>query len=381
MTSYLMPRHFFHYRLPHKAPDGQQLLYIPYWRFRGMMFSCVARDIQQQFVDLSQLALDDTPLFPGSLGLRAQAMKLKFVTPDTEGYFVHSSMSFKKAMQCFENRFNETKAGKPIFREYIGETASLIYAPYYVSNKLYDAVLNQPHAGLSSHDFNPDELPGGSPGGGDIRFQAILCPACGWDMTGERDSQVLCCHNCQSVWQPTARQFVKLKFGHLPAATNEPVKFFPFWRIRATVSGLQLKTAADVIQLANLPKVARPEDHATDFHFWSLAFKVRPQVFIRLASSLTLSQPKAAPLIAEIPRYATHPVNLPIMEAVESLKISLAGFMKPRRHLFPRLPDISIQPLSFKLIFMPFIEGHHDYIHPGLNLAINKNMLKLSGNL
>jgi DNA-directed RNA polymerase subunit RPC12/RpoP len=381
VTSYLMPRQFFRYRLPHKAPAGQRLVYIPYWRFRGMVFSCVAQEILQQFVDLSQLALNDDTVFPGSLGLRAQAMKLKFVTPETGGHFVQPDIALKQAMQRFEIRFNETKSGKPFFREYIGEATSLIYAPYYVSHKLYDAVLNQPHVSSPPPDFDAESLPGGAPEGSGITFKASLCPSCGWDMKGERDSQVLCCHNCQSIWQPTARQFVALSFGHISARTRRPVRFFPFWRIRAAVSGLELDTAADVIRLANLTRVAQPADHKRGVYFWAPAFKIRPRVLLRLASSLTLSQPETGPLQAQIPPRDLQAVNLPIMEAVESLKITLAGFIKPRRSLFPKLPQISIRPLGFKLVYIPFVEGHHDYIHPAWELAINKNMLKLSRNL
>lgn len=381
VTSYLMPRHFFRYRLPHKAPVGQRLVYIPYWRFRGMRFSCRGQEILQQFVDLSQLALNDNAVFPGSLGLRVQAMKLKFVTPDTEGLFVPPAIPLQQAMQRFESRFNDTKNDKLIFRKYVGEATSLIYTPCYVSHKLYDAVLNQPLADSLPPDFDTETLPEGTPKGSLITFKASLCPSCGWDMKGERDSQVLCCHNCQSIWQPTARQFVALPFGHIPARTSQPVRFFPFWRIRAAISGLELNTAADVIRLANLPRVAQTADHKKNFYFWIPAFKIRPRIWLRLGSSLTSTQPETGPLSAQIPLQDIHPVTLPIMQAVETLKIILADFVKPRRNLFPQLPQISIRPLGFKLVYIPFIEGHHDYIHSTWKLAMNKNILKLSKNL
>ena len=103
-------------------------------------------------------------------------------------------------------------------------------------------------------------------------------------------------------------------------------------------------------------------------------------MFVRLASHVTLSQP-AATMLPKLPQAPLHPVNLPIMEAVESLKIILAGFIKPRHNLFPRLPEISIRPVGFKLVYIPFVESHHEFIQPMLKVAINKNMLALSRNL
>jgi hypothetical protein len=59
----------------------------------------------------------------------------------------------------------------------------------------------------------------------------------------------------------------------------------------------------------------------------------------------------------------------------------LADFMKPRRTLVERLHDIRIDPKSVTLVFMPFKEGHHEFIQPDLQLTINKNVLALSKNL
>jgi len=82
-----------------------------------------------------------------------------------------------------------------------------------------------------------------------------------------------------------------------------------------------------------------------------------------------------------LPDCDLHPVNLPVKEAVESLKINLAGFMKPAKKLFPKLPSISIKPKSFLLVYIPFNTGHHEFIQPEFNMAINKNMLIMAKNL
>ncbi|MBW1958067.1 MAG: hypothetical protein JRI63_05975 [Deltaproteobacteria bacterium] len=66
---------------------------------------------------------------------------------------------------------------------------------------------------------------------------------------------------------------------------------------------------------------------------------------------------------------------------IESLTVNLAGFMKPQKDLLPILRDITITPKSYLLVYIPFIEQHHEVIHPEFHLSINKNQLELASNL
>jgi len=141
-----------------------------------------------------------------------------------------------------------------------------------------------------------------------------------------------------------------------------------------------MKTYGDVVRLANLPKVPQPDWDTRPFRFWSPAFKVAAQAFQRLASALTLSQPQGD-LFTTIPEGTLFPVTLPFSEGIEALKVTLAGFMKPRRDLFPRLSDIHIRPRGVLLVYIPFRKGHHDLTHPDLGIAVNRNLLARAGNL
>ena len=67
--------------LPNHAPKGKDLLFFFYLRFKGMFFSCGTNGIQHRFMDLSHQAVQSR-YFPVSVGLRSQAMKLKFVSHD-----------------------------------------------------------------------------------------------------------------------------------------------------------------------------------------------------------------------------------------------------------------------------------------------------------
>jgi hypothetical protein len=69
-----------------------------------------------------------------------------------------------------------------------------------------------------------------------------------------------------------------LKFAFIPTK-KENILYLPFWRIKADISGTELHTYADLVKIANLPKAVQKDWHHNEFHFWSLAFKVKPQFF------------------------------------------------------------------------------------------------------
>jgi len=47
VKSYLITKDYFRYTLPSKAPENKKLLYFPYWRFKGMLFSCASDGVKQ----------------------------------------------------------------------------------------------------------------------------------------------------------------------------------------------------------------------------------------------------------------------------------------------------------------------------------------------
>jgi hypothetical protein len=328
-------------------------------------------------MDLSYQGVESNRL-PASVGLRSQALKLRFVTPKLTGRFLKPSISLTRVMEMFDSRFSDALPKPIVHQTHIGEALSLIYAPFYLDGGLFDAVLNQPVAGVSGEETDAMFAEAGKPRR-HIQFLPTLCPSCGWDLSGERDSLVLHCTNCDSAWQAGRKGLQQIPFGRLPLSA-EPLYFMPFWRIRAEVAGMALSSYADLVRVANLPKAIREEWEDTGFRFWSPAFKVRPRTFLRLLTSVTLAQPAGEPE-RTLPEGAVHAVNLPITEAIESLKVNLATFMKPQRKLMEQIPSVEIRPKSFMLVYVPFVEKHHDLVHPVYQAAINKNQLKLSGNL
>lgn len=377
VRSYLLQDDFFRYMLPNSAPENKDLVFFPFWRFKGMLFSCVESGIKHRFIDVSHQAVESR-YFPISLGLRSQALKLKIVTPEINGYFLKPTFSFKDIIDIFNHRFS-TSLPSPIFHQsHVGDTLSLIYSPFYKEEKIYDAVLNTAVTPILPDDFEAVSLPGGYP---DWRTQFIptLCPGCGWDLDGRRDALVLNCKNCNSIWRPSKNGFKPLKFAIMPTK-DKNIIYLPFWRIKTEVTGISLNSYADLVRIANLPKAVRRNWKDKEFRFWSPAFKVGPRVFVRIGRNITLSQPQEE-LVRELPDAPLHPVTLPMDEAVESLIINLASFMKPQKDLLPMLKDINIKAKSYLLVFIPFIEQHHEFIQTNLNLTLHKNQLSLASNL
>ena len=374
----MVEHNYFRYVLPHNAPAGQELTWFPYWRFKGMIFSCLPSGIQNRFLDASQQA-QPSPLFPISLGLRSQAMKLRFVTPDTEGWFLKPTLPFSQVLDRFLERINRDIREPILHQSHIGESLSLIYAPFYAGKQIMDAVLNQPVSQPPDETVNLGDLPGGS-ASWRIRFLPTLCPACGWDMEGSRDALALHCKNCESMWQAGKEGLTRLTVGYLSGPQDAKTVYLPFWRVRAEVTGIELRNYADVVKIGNLPKVVQPEWERIPFHFWSPAFKVRPRSFLRLTHQMTLSQPRDN-FIPKVPKGSLHPVNLPISESVETLKLNLAGFMRPKKMVQDCIADIGVKARSYRLIFIPFEVRHHDFVQTDFNFAVNRNQLALAGNL
>ncbi|MFH0845743.1 MAG: hypothetical protein V1930_09710 [Pseudomonadota bacterium] len=373
VKSYLMSG-VFRYRLPHSAPKDKELIYFPYWRFKGMLFACVSNGIKNRIVDVSYRAIESAN-FPISVGIRSQTLKLRFVDPDAEGRFLEPRVTFQEMVQIIENRFS-LSLPKPIFyQSFIGETFSHIYSPFYVDRGLYDAILNMPVTPGRRDDLDLSGFQGDRPKWR-IQFVTAQCPDCGWDLNGERDSLVLDCGNCHSMWQPNKGRFMKLPFGHIPVKETQII-YLPFWRIKAETSGIELDSYADLIRVANLPRVVKEEDGEKPFHFWSPAFKVRPDDFLRSCRNPTLFQFRGE-LLPDLPAMRRYPVTLSIMEAMKSLKLNLASFIKPQKTFFPKLREIDIRPKSFTLVYIPFRERGDELAQPQFRLIINKNTLKFA---
>jgi DNA-directed RNA polymerase subunit RPC12/RpoP len=375
VRSVLMTRDYFRYLLPARSPAGRDLFYAPYWRFKGFMLYALPAGIDHSFVDLTRLGID-LEVLPRTLGLRAQAMRLRFATPETEGRFIPPAHSFEEALGGFQQRISRHRASAPLGAAHLGEAMGLVYAPVYAEEKLEDAVLDavigKIPGGWEEAAASAGKLAAG------VRFLPALCPACGWDLTGERDALVLLCRNCTSAWSPAGEKLERVECGWLEGAPDGV--YLPFWLTLCEIAGLELSTYSDLVRVANLPKVQRPEFETRRFCFWTPAFKLRAPAFLRLAQSLTLSQPQdmVAPGLPPPPHHAA---NRPGPEAVECLRVILSGLVRPAKTVAEIFPALTIRAIGCRLAFLPFEGDRHDYLQPHTRIAVNKNLLALSRSL
>lgn len=369
VSVFLRPRKFFHYRLPLGSPAREGLLYFPYWRFKGMLFSAGPAGVAHCLVDMTRQA-HPHPAFPVSLGFRPQALRLRFVLPETPGHFVQPSLPLEQATRLFTERRGHRQG--PLEAQ-IGESVSMIYAPFYAGQKLIDGVLDRAVGDSLAPNLGPDALPGGAPQEG-IDFIAAVCPACGWNLEGAKASAALVCRGCRTVWEPSAAGLQSVACAHAAGAPG--CRHLPFWRIAADIQGFAPRLAE---ALQTLPDGSgSPSDGGYRLQFRVPAFKLRPKDFLRLAGQLTFA-PARERLALGAPAGACHPVTLPLDEAVESLPIHLAGRLAglPRRSA-PWPPELRVSAADHLLVYLPFDQTAHDLVHPSGQIAINRQALALA---
>ncbi|NDY71683.1 hypothetical protein DO021_08850 [Desulfobacter hydrogenophilus] len=378
VRSCISQKGFPRYYLPcsPKVPQDAQLIYLPYWRFKGVRYMCTASSITPRFTDISTLAVADMPpQVPFSLGLRSQAMPMKLIRPDTKGKFFRPLPS----AMVLKGKTLGLKQTTRTFQEDIGETFSLIYSPFYIRQQhLVDGVTNQAlpiKKSITPDIFDLDRVRPGV----ETYFIAGICPGCGADLEGSGDSLVLVCRNCDSLWRAREKKLAKIKFSTAAPAHKDDI-MLPFWRISANISSINLSSHADLARMANLPLAIPREWEKKPVYFWSPAFKVRPNIFLRLLGQLTSAQLEP-PLSQTVEDNLYQPVNLPASEAIQTIRITMASLLKPRKEILEILSRIEVTPQNVSLIFLPFKSSLHDIIHPDLGIGINKKALALSDNL
>lgn len=371
VSSFLTAPRMFRYVLPHRVID-RDLVYFPYYRFRGTLFMCAKGGVDFRLIDASMPA-QTTSYFPPSVGVRAQTQKLRFAVSGIPGKFLPMTLPSGVVPETVHKRYGPAKSNGILHQEFVGDTMSVIYAPFYIYGKLFDGITERAVSRMLPETFE-EQLEGAESSSWGVRFLATVCPGCGWDLHGERDSLVLMCRNCNTAWQAAATALESLPVAHLPSTEGVGLHL-PFWQISADIQGLELKHDRDLIRVANLAKVLPEDAPSRPVRFWTPAFKVRPKVFLRLARTLTLTQ-AYAPAKEGLPSGNTYPVTLRAAEGVDTVKIVIASFLKPVDQLPKLLPGVRIRAKESRLVYLPFTEGHHEWKNADLHLSIPKAVLR-----
>lgn len=373
---HLVPERTFRYLIPPAATGEGELFYVPYWRLRGSSFNVTASGVTIRFIDTTALAAD-IPALPFTLGFRPQVLKLRFVLPATEGNFIAANRPAKLTIP----ELRETPQGV-FYRGFIGETVSLIHAPFFLrGERLYDAVLGRIAA--SGKIPNRDVLLAlSSRPPGRVRFIPTLCPHCGWDMEAEKDSLVLFCRNCNSAWSCPDGNFQKVPFARMapPPGSEETALHLPFWRMKPRFEGIGLRSWADLIRIANLPKAVTPNLASAPLYFWSPAFKINPALYARWSRQMTVFRPLGEES-EDLPAGDLHPVSLSLGEAVEGILLNLSQMIADKRRFYPEIDGIKVTPEEARLEFHPFVSHHNELLHASLRVAIDRTALAYGSGL
>ncbi|MDZ7700278.1 MAG: hypothetical protein U5R49_26240 [Deltaproteobacteria bacterium] len=371
VKSFLYTPDCFRYVLPHNAP-GQDLAYVPYLRLKGTVFVCGPRKVHYRIVDITHLSAP-FERFPGSLGLRPQAMKMTFMGPHIEGVLLKSVVQRSRLLVRAAKQAAARMAADPFHTAYLGETFNLIYLPLYVKGDiLFDGITNKRLGRISNPQESFKTLSDTSPRSAPT-FLATLCPDCGWNLEGQRDSVVLTCSNCETAWEASKGRLVKMTIAAARGSADDSWHF-PFWQVTVRSEGAKLASYADFIRLTHQPKVIQPAWEQQDMAFFSPAFKIRPKVFLYLSRQLTLSQGDIE-IDGAFPGKRLHPVTFPLGEAIQGIKVTLGASAMNKRRLMPRLPEIRFAIKDAVLVYLPFRESTHEMIQQEMNVGINKNAL------
>lgn len=336
-----------------------------------MCFSLTGGNVSGRFFDKNSIALK-TNSFPASLGLRPQALKLRFVGSEEAGIFFEPAVE-ETGELCPELPFRKGSNAGTKKLLFIGETASVIYSPFYCTEGcVYDAVLKERiHPTVKEEEIKKLPLPAAK---WKLNFIPLLCPYCGADLPGEKSALVLFCTNCHNAWQSAGGIFEKINFSAY-AASGGQISYLPFWRIKARFEGMKLDSFADLIRIANLPKAPSEKWNDIPFYFRIPAFKINPSLFLRWCRQMTSSFIEEEAAANEVPPQPVYPVTMPSAEATEAITVILADLTVDKRRLLPVLETLKSFIEDICLELHPFHALQKELIHKQSGIAVDKSAL------
>ncbi len=343
-----------------------------------MVFSGLQPLGKDRFVDTSFLAAK-TPVMPPHLGLQARAFKLRLLSFAKKGRFLQPQFPLENFLsQLTDEQVTSSdlqELGIPVqFRQaFVGETISLVYTPiFFKAGAVYDGLGDRQLGWARESDFEiipasgPEELR-------QVRFLPVICPYCGADLQGEKDTRVLLCRNCDRTWDYSRDKLKQTEFGIMKGKAEGSPFFLPFWRIRTRITGWHRHIQRPLTRSALGPGLSSAKESQAENSYWLPAFKLSPSVFLTVSKAASLRQPLEYSLLETLPKGQYYPVTLSWEQAVEGLNAVIADFLKTRP--LPKALSVTIEPLDHQLIFIPFHLQGNELVQEIMSVGISRTAL------
>lgn len=365
------------YALPPRHADVGSIVMVPYWRMRGQMYRGEGVRLATRLLDGTRLGCA-APGLPPTLGVRPQAMSLRFASAELADRFVSPTGTPQFSAVRTTRKPGARIIGDPSFEIPLLPVTSIVYLPVRLAGGVFDAVGSRRIGRYDADDWlrQAGAIDPTSP---HVRFLPTLCPWCSWQLDCHPESLVLNCGLCRSAYVAGDKQLRELSYSRLPCNGWEIACHAPFWRVRAAVTGLALDSLADLVRFANLPMVTRAGWEHEPIDYWFPAFAITPDQFLRFSRTMTIARLEPAPAGRAHEEKAMGqpgPVTLAPAHLTNAVRILLADLGHPKTTVFPQMADLSPRVTRVELVYVPLADGGAEFVHPESELVVQRNVLR-----
>jgi len=371
------------YRLP-PAPErvtATPLVYLPFWRVRGLRYRVLeaAPHVRGSLLDATVPALSALPA-GASLGIRPQVAPLSLDT-GSDGV-AHPDRSVAEAIEAAETSVEGLHAEPPLFTRLVGETASLILAPYALEHRSGDWRLREALKDGVSHPVTTAEAEAirgalsRDEAAERVTFVPLRCPECGHDLPAAPGSVALLCGQCAKAWWVRGGRLAPVPYAACRARTPG-ARYLPFWELSFEGQALPASNRAEFRRWVISYQPAPVGWERQPCQVLVPAFKVQPRSFVRLARVFSLAPldvPETPQLFGE--PFASEPVRLPLDEAAQALPVVLAEFWSRRSGSLADIPGLGLRVNRARLVYLPFHAKGSEWVEEATGAAVQAAALE-----
>ncbi|HIJ60486.1 MAG TPA: hypothetical protein HPP56_07735 [Nitrospirae bacterium] len=130
---FIVPIDYFKYYLLAKSGETEETYYFPYWRLKGIAYTCSNFTVTKQIVERSYRAIN-VNYIPFTLGYRMQTLKMRFVSSEHEGRFITQDGLNREYIFNIDEADIFKNDMIPVYhRAFVWESISVIYSHYQLS--------------------------------------------------------------------------------------------------------------------------------------------------------------------------------------------------------------------------------------------------------